>query len=354
MDLVIFLLLLSVLVLVHELGHFVVARFFGVGIEEFGLGMPPRAKKLFRWKETLFSLNWLPIGGFVKLVGEDRSEKVVKTFQGIQSKIFWKQKPGKKLLILLAGVVMNFCLALVLFGMVYTVNGVPVKVDEGVVLAEVMEGSPAWLAGLRSGELIVGWESIESFIQWIDEHQGEEIELELEDGRKVKIVPRIEDETPEGEGALGVVISEYRINGGKWYERLFLGMKTGIEEGFLWGGEIVKGFGGMIAKLVQGESIGEDVAGPVGIYQATRDVKRMGGFWALIHFTGVLSVNFAVLNLLPIPALDGGRIVLVIWELVIGRPINQKWEQRIHWAGYMALMGLLLLITIKDVIKIWF
>ena len=354
--LITFIIILSILVLVHEIGHFVMARKLGIKIEEFGLGYPPRiwGKKI---KGTVYSLNWLPFGGFVKMLGEDpTTQDKLRGASSDNKHAFWAQKKRVRIAVLLAGVVMNFLLGVVLFGAIYTKLGIPELVDY-VIVTGVSENSPAQVAGLTAEDKIIDvkghdWpednkQTLESFIDYVNQYKGKEVVFYLSDGSQRVVMPRIDNDIPEGEGALGVSITNMDYVVYPYWQMPFRGMMVGLNEATLWGKDILVSLGGMFYKLFQGE-VPKDVAGPVGIYQISKGVSQQG-LLAILQFVAILSINLSILNLLPLPALDGGRLVFVDIEAITRRRIKPAWEQMIHLMGIVVLIGLMVLITINDV-----
>ena len=338
-----FIIILSILVLVHELGHFLVARKFGIKVEEFGFGYPPRiwGKKI---GETIYSINWLPFGGFVRMLGED-SHAQVENEKDVK-RAFFNQKKRVRVAVLLAGVVMNFLLGVVLFGAIYTKIGIPEKVDY-LVVTGVAEGSPAKKAGLKVDDKILNVAGIQEFIDDVNNHRGEEYELELDGERKLVVVPRTKEETPEGEGSLGVAISNVDMVMYPYLQRPFRGMLTGLKEAMAWGRDIFDSLSLMIVRLFKGD-VPKDVAGVVGIYQISKDVSKEG-LLAILQFMAILSINLSILNLLPIPALDGGRLLFIAIETLIRKRVKPEVEQVIHLVGIVVLIGLMVLVTVGDV-----
>lgn len=357
MQLLIFVLMLSVLVLIHELGHFISARFFKMRVEEFGIGLPPRAKKLFKRKGTLFSLNWLPLGGFVKLYGESSEA----TEQAGSPEAFFNKPMWQRAAVLLSGVMMNFVLGVVVFGVVYSYLGIPTKTDK-VMIVEVSKGSPADKAGIEIDSQVkkivfekkeMAFVGIDGFTKQIDSLKGKEVEIILasKDGveKTVKIIPRVSP--PEGQGALGVALSSIEMKKFPWWQTPFRGIKVGLEEAWGWGKEITKNLGVILYNLVTGKGLPRDVAGPIGIYEVSKEVYQVG--WvAILQFMGILSINLAILNVMPFPALDGGRVAFLGIEKIIGKVRKNKIEGYVNTAGMIFLLGLMVLITIKDVIKL--
>jgi len=344
MDLIIFVIALSVLVLVHEFGHFFIARKTGVKVEEFGLGLPPRiiGKK---FGDTIYSINLLPIGGFCRLYGEDGEGKGKDAFN--------HKKPWQKLLIVLGGVLMNLVLAVTIFTIVYSITGIP-KITDQVKILTVVENSPAASVGLKTGDWIQKIEDKE--IKTADElttevgkYKGKNVKIQISNDKiQNKIIDiNVRENPPEGEGSMGVAISNTEMVKIPWY-RLDLSIKAGFEEAYYWGKIIASGVGQMIGGLLTGNPP-KDVSGPIGMYEATSAIKQNQGLLAVIHFFGIVSVNLAIVNILPFPALDGGRIIFVLYEMITRKKPNQKVEIIANNLGMILLLGLILLITIGDI-----
>lgn len=356
MDIIVFIIILSVLVIIHELGHFLVARKYGVKVEEFGVGYPPRARVLKTDKRgTVYSLNWLPIGGFVRLFGEEGAET--------GSEAFCNQPVKQRMGIISAGVLVNFLFGVVVFASLYTYLGVSdgLPKDLGLVkIEEVAAGSPAQEAGLVSGDKVVGVISetmnqkivkSQDFIQTVGSKAGSVITLKLkEPDREVRIYVRTKEETPEGQGAIGVVINDYEMVKYPLWQMPFRGVLVGLNSALELGYMIIKSLGQMVGNLFTLGQLPKDVAGPVGIaYMATKEKMLSQGWVALLNFTAMLSINLAIINILPIPPLDGGRAVMLLYEGVTRKKVNQELERRVLTVGMMFFLGLILLITIKDV-----
>jgi len=343
MDILIFVLALSILVLVHEFGHFFAAKKTGVKVEEFGLGLPPRiiGKK---FGDTVYSLNWLPIGGFCKLYGEDGDGKGGEAFN--------HKNPWQKMLIVAGGVLMNLVLAVVIFSVVYGIMGVP-SVTEKVTVVGISKDSPAEKAGLVENDWIKKVNDVEiktpqQLTDEVGKNKGKKVELVIggnADLRSVQI--EVRENPPAGEGSMGVAISNMEMVKLPWY-KFYEGIGAGFKEACYWG-EII---GGGVFKMISGLFMGnvpKDVSGPIGMYEATSAIKKSQGMLALIHFFGVVSVNLAIVNILPFPALDGGRIIFVLYEMIFKRKVNQKVEIVVNNIGMLLLLGLILLITVGDV-----
>lgn len=359
------LIILSLLVLLHELGHFLAARRFGVKVEEFGIGLPPKALTLGKKNGTEYSLNWLPIGGFVRLLGEDADFSLREKINPLLRKRAYFAKPAwQRAVILTAGVGMNLLVGIVLFSLVYSIAGVPNFRGEQVVVAEVVEGAPADLAGLKVGDVVrrVGEQEVttsDEFVAIVNEKKGQLVSLYvteiLPDGtladssRQVSLVPRMDP--PEGEGAMGVAVATYPVivyEQKPWYLAPFYGVVEGVKEAYLWGGEIVRGMGQLLGSLFRGK-LPEGIAGPVGVFRRGQEIQQEGGILASLRFGAILSLNLAVFNLLPFPALDGGRLLFIGVEKLLGKKRTAKYEGYVHGVGIILLIALLLVVTWQDI-----
>jgi len=347
-----FLIILSVLILVHEGGHFLAARRAGILVEEFGFGLPPRiwGKKI---GETIYSINALPFGGFVRLYGE---EKVVGRNK---ERAFSNKSQRVRIKILLSGVLMNLLLGTLIFCLVYSFLGIPEKINR-VKVEAVLENSPVQEAGLREGDIIDkfdGWEMKDNktFISLTNQSLGKKVVLDIiregEEGKLLAVVvPRVNP--PQNEGPLGVVISDTKIKFYPIYQMIPKAIYSGLLESFYWIKEISISLVKLIASVITGRGImGMDIAGPVGIYKITGEVVKVGG-WALIQLVGILSVNLAVFNIIPFPALDGGRVAFVLAEKFLGQRRREKIEIWANKIGMAILLALILLVTINDIKRI--
>lgn len=326
-------------------------------VEEFGIGLPPRAKKLFTQKGTLFSLNWLPIGGFVKLYGEDMEDPS----QASSPEAFFNKPIWQRAGVLTAGVTMNFILGVVAFALVYTIIGIPTKTDK-VMVVEVVEDSPAELAGISTGSQVkkivfekkdIFFTDVNDFIKQIEPLKGKEIELLVADKsgqeKTVSVTPRVLP--PPGQGSLGVALSNIEMKFYPVWQRPFRGAVVGLEEAWAWGKEIAVNLGTVLWGLVTGKGLPQDVAGPIGIYQVSKEVTKIGWI-ATVQFMAILSINLAILNIMPFPALDGGRVVFLAIEKIIGKKLKNRVEGYVHTVGMFFLIGLMILITVRDVVRL--
>ncbi len=358
MQLIVFILMLSVLILIHEMGHFLMARLFKMRVEEFGIGLPPRAKSLFKHRGTLFSLNWLPLGGFVKLYGEDMENPE----QANSPEAFFNKPMWQRAAVLLSGVIMNFILGVVVFGIVYSYIGIPTETDK-VIIVDVVKDSPSAIAGVEVDSSVkkivfekkeVAFVGVDEFVKQIDSLRGKEVEIILEDKngveKTVKITPRVSP--PEGQGALGVALSSVEMKKYPIWQMPFRGVKVGLEEAWGWGKEIASNLKMIVVNLITGKGLPKDVSGPVGIYQVSKEVYKVG--WvAVLQFMGILSINLAILNVMPFPALDGGRVAFLGVEKIIGKKRKNMIEGYVNTGGMIFLLGLMVLITVKDVIGLF-
>ena len=361
MSIIIFILILSFLVIIHELGHFFAARFMKMKVEEFGLGYPPRALKLFKWKETLFSLNWIPFGGFVSIKGE-----------AFATGPFHQFSTNKRLVVILAGAIVNFLFGVLAFSLVFSISGIPTRLEQPRI-GEISADSPAQevnlpagvnILGLRINDQLVATDTLEAVIEEISNHQGETVQLVTtgncqqleceEPAQEFEVYLRTVAETPAGQGSLGIIFQSVVYLDYPWYEMPFRGAWYGLVQAFWLGEVILEGLGDLLTNMVTLGQVPEEIAGPVGIvHQASTEGIFAEGFLALLSFAGMLSINLAIMNILPIPALDGGRAIFILIEKVTGRKRIARIEQYANYAGYILLLGLIISVTIRDVIRIF-
>jgi regulator of sigma E protease len=350
----IFAIILGLLVFVHELGHFVMAKRAGMKVDEFGFGFPPRMFGIKKG-ETVYSINWIPLGGFVKIVGENGDSQEPGSFS---SKGFWP-----RFFTLIAGVVMNVIFAwfLISLGMM---SGWPSAIGEGetglpasahigkaqVSMVEVGPNSPASDAGLKPGDSIYKIGGIE--ITSIDQAQsvtkanaGHAVTYEFKRGNQdfeKTITPRANP--PADEGPLGVVLSSIAKVSFPWYEAIWRGLTmTWV---IIWA--TLSAFGNLIVQAFHHQPVGAALSGPVGIAVLTRDFAELGLIY-LVQFTALLSINLAIINAIPFPALDGGRVLFLVIEKLRGRKLNQKAEGMANAIGFSLLILLMIFVTVKDV-----
>ena len=366
LTILIFIVILGLLVFVHEAGHFLVAIWNGIKAEEFGFGFPPRAfgfykddvsgKYRFIWgngdvesRNTVFSMNWLPLGGFVRIKGEDGANHDPDSFAGKSAWIRVK--------VLGAGVFMNFIFAWFLVSLVLMI-GFPQVIDATnraqypdtkIYITNVLPNTPAAQMGIMAGDQVVSLNGIavtglEQVSASIKEKQGVEMTMEVDRlGKRLflKGVPRVNH--PENEGALGIGFTETAI--------VKLGFFQAFYEGALNTCEMTKqillALGRMVGMLFGGDKVAVDVAGPVGLFYMTKQMSDLG-FVYLLQFAAIFSINLGIVNILPFPALDGGRIFFILLEKLKGRPVTQKVEMALHQIGFLLLLLLMAIITVRD------
>lgn len=352
-----FIVVLSVLVLIHEFGHFITAKRFGIKVEEFGFGFPPRAigKKV---GETIYSINWLPIGGFVKLFGEDDAgggsvkRKATSEASKDLKRAFFARPAWQRATVVLAGVVMNFVLAVVIISYLFAGPGVALP-SKNIKIVEVTASSPAQTAGLVKGDEVVSVSgmritSTDKFINITHSNEGKPLNIVINrNGQNLnfEITPR--KNFPKGQGPLGVAISNVDILKYPWYQAPFFGTLEALK--FSW--MILAGLGDIVVKLATEQKAPTGVAGPIGVAELTGQAVSYG-VNATLWFVALLSLNLAVVNVLPIPALDGGRLFFILIELVTRKKVPQKYESMSHAVGLVVLLSLILLITLFDVFRI--
>ncbi len=344
------------LMTLHEFGHFIVAKRFGVKVEEFGIGYPPRifGKKI---GETLYSLNLLPFGAFVKMPGE--------IGQAADPRSFSSQAVWKRVLIAFAGVLSFWIMAAILFSIVFNL-GTAVAVDDeasGLVnpkvqIASISVGSPAKLVGLEPGdtikEMTIGEErlvinKIKEVQEFSNDKLGKEITLTIERGNEVfdvKVVPRISP--PAGEGPLGVGLVRTAVKSFSWYQAPWQGLVTTVNMT----GAIIQGYGQVIKNVVQGQPTGVELMGPVGVVHLFTQASQMGVSYFL-QFVGMVAIYIAIFNILPIPAVDGGKMLFLGIEAIRRRPISEKVEQNVTAVFFSLLLLLMVLVTIKDIARLF-
>lgn len=353
---VVFIFTLLILVISHELGHFLAAKKFGVKVLEFGFGLPPRVfgKKL---GETIFSLNWLPIGGFVRLFGEDETDKQV-----LNSKRSFAAKPVlQRIVIVAAGVVVNILLAWVLFYAVLISQDFKIlyPVPQRVVfVADVENDSPAETAGIEPEQRILSVDgkevnSIEETISIIRNKADLPVEvivsnLDGKEQKELKVIPQLDS---SGEGKIGIALSPIpfkhyntipeKIISAPWYSWDLTRLTF-------------QGFGMLFTNLAQKDfqTASESVAGPVGLVAITGNIIGSGAVFFYLWFVGYLSLTLAILNILPFPALDGGRIFFLLIEAVARRKVKPEIERWVHTVGMALLIALIAVITLSDIGKL--
>jgi len=410
---IIFIILLSVLVFAHELGHFLTARIFGVKAEEFGFGFPPRLigwqkikgikrqviaeekqmeitadeegisesisaesvqseQSFSRWRTvigaddpcdktdeevkqagTIYSLNWLPLGGFVKIKGEQGEGE--SDPDSLVNQPIWRRA-----IIMSAGVIMNLVIAAIFLSICFII-GMPQALDDNshaaasdrkLQIVQVVPNSPAAAAGLKIGDIISSisgqsFADYESLSGFTASHEGKELRYQIKRGSQellFNITPAIIAET--GQPGAGIAVAETGIVRYPWYRAIWEGVKSTV----LMTWYVISAFVIIIKNLLIGQGAGVEVSGPVGIAVMTGQAAQLG-FVYILQFAAILSINLAVVNYLPLPALDGGRVLFLIIEKIRGRAVPVKTEAIIHNVGFSLLILLVVIITFKDIFK---
>ncbi len=365
LTIIVFILILGLLIFVHEFGHFIMAKRAGIKIEELGFGFPP---KIFGIKkgETLYSLNLFPIGGFVRIYGEmGEPSKDKKQAKGEDEKRAFYNKPVKtRTKIIIAGVIMNLFLAAFLLGIGHWL-GLPTIVDDDEVarldktkvqVTQVAFNSPAAQADINIGDAIkelrfnnynLSITKVKEVQEFVETHQGEEITMVIQRGDQVlekTLVPRVN--FPADEGSMGIGLARTAIVSYPWYRALIMGITSTVN--LIWA--MLTILGGLLWRLLSTGKLAVEIAGPVGIFSLTGQAAQLG-FIYILQLTALLSINLAIINALPFPALDGGRLLFLAIEKVKGSPVSQKVERVVHTTGFVILILLMIAITWRDVVR---
>jgi regulator of sigma E protease len=349
---------LSVLILGHEAGHFLAAKMFGLKVDEFGFGFPPRiaAKKI---GDTEYSINWLPFGGFVQIGGERGEFALIDGEKGSPEasldlkpttgdpdaaidprKLFYTQPAWKKAVIVLAGVFTNFILGWIFITIVLAI-GVP----QTLVIAGTEAGSPAAQAGIQAGDVVKGYTDSQSFINFINQNKGKSTPIAVIRNDKefdYAITPRVT--TTADQGAIGVALDQ----GGAPRENIFAAARDGLEDAAILSWLTIKAFGDLVQQIFIHASIPAGVVGPVGIFGIAEETGHIGLVY-LLQFIGIISINLMVVNCIPFPALDGGRFFMVIIEKMKGSPLSYKIEAWVNGVGFSLLLLLMIVLTVRDI-----
>ena len=358
LSLVIFVAVFAGVVFVHEFGHFLASRLFNVEVEEFGFGLPPRLVKLFHWKGTDFTLNWLPIGGFVRPKGENDPSVP----GGLAA-----ASPWVRLAVLSAGPAMNLLLAVVVFSMLFFNMGVPDYTQ--VQIGNVLAGSPAEQAGIRANDIVVTVNGVQirdagQLHDFIYANLDTPVEVTLRRGTEtVTLTATPSSSRPSDQGALGISMGPALVRTGSVIQSVQYGAMAVSAQARL----LVL----LPAQLIRGQLSPEEsrLIGLKGIYDlfgqaVSRDIESREEpapasgtasaetpTYFTLQLIGILTISLGVLNLFPFPALDGGRILFVLPELVLRKRIPPQWENRINAAGMIALLALMAYVNIMDFVN---
>jgi regulator of sigma E protease len=349
---------LLALVTLHEFGHFIMAKKFGVKVEEFGIGYPPRivGKKI---GDTIYSLNLLPFGAFVKMPGEIEQME--------NSDSFSKKPIWQRIIIVIAGVVSFWIMAAFLFSIVIGI-GAPTSISDdetaGIVnpkvqITGIAKNSPAALAELKVGDNIIEVKNAASDTEKIDKiknlqgfisnNRGQQLTLTIERGKEIFDVSILSRENPpSGEGSLGVSLTRVAIKSYPWWQAPWRGILATINLT----GMVVLGYVQAITNIFRGLPSGVEMTGPVGIVSLFSQVGKLGVSYFL-QFVGMVAVYVAIFNVLPIPSVDGGKLMFLIIEAIRKKPISQKVEQNVTVVFFSLLVLLMALVTVKDIIKLF-
>lgn len=373
MEAVIFIVILSFLVILHEFGHFLAARRNGVSVKEFGLGYPPRLATLFTWKKTIFSLNAIPFGGFVQMEGEDGPESSANEATKPETSSFYQKSMRARLEILLAGVFFNIVFGVLALAIVFSQLGIPIPLTNQVRIAEVISESPASQAGLQDNTAIVALQIDNNWIEvnTISKVQelvaanlgktiGVKTTLACQDERcpnefiEHSVYLRSAAEIPTGQGSMGVVFTETLFKHYPWYLMPWKTISEAFQQSMALATLILQALGQLVVDIVAGRGVTQEIAGPIGIVDQAATYGFFDGGWlSVLNFAALLSINLAVMNLLPIPALDGGRAVLVIMEKFIKRSKLDSAAYYLNYFGYLSLLALMVIVSFNDIINLF-
>lgn len=341
LNLLAFLPILSIMMLVHELGHFITARLAGITVQEFGFGLPPR---MFGFKSggVIYSINWIPFGAFVKMLGEEDP-----TAPGsFASKPRWIRA-----VVLAAGSGMNFLLAVIAFSLVFISSGPRIALDGAVQFSSIAPNSPAEAAGLQAGDEIVFFNgapmTVQTFRDAVAQHLDQPVQLTVRrGGQQIQTTLTPRSDPPQGQGAIGVVLAGRPVSA---TEAVGLGFQQTVA---------VIGTTLMMPKLLLDGTLAPSDArliGLVGMAKATGEtvdfVQDTGFWWPIFFLTGLFSAGLSVANLLPVPALDGGRLFFVLLEWIRGRRVPPEREAAYHFVGIVVLLTLMVIISLNDIVS---
>lgn len=349
------------LVLVHELGHFFAAKLSGVWVREFSIGWPPHILSI-QYGETTYKVGLLPLGGYVSMYGEDGNGLDEKNSSvNLTGRSYREKNALQRIFIVSAGVCMNYLTALVIIGVLLIVQGKGI-VSVGIAVDEVFDGGPAQQAGLEAGDIILSYQDsseeyveigdVQDFITATNESLGESFNVKVADSLSAEVVREVavtpKDFYKDGKGTLGFRIStEYNIE----YTDVSLTQVPGeaFKETFHILGLMLTGIRDIVSGLFVGETPA-DVAGPVGVASLSGSAARQG-ILSFMQFLAIISLNLAVVNLLPFPALDGGRLVFIFLEIVLRRSLDNSFQRMIHIAGMVVLLLLMAVVTYYDIAR---
>jgi regulator of sigma E protease len=334
-------------------------------VDEFGFGFPPRISAIKKG-DTEYSFNWLLFGGFVKIAGENGEFEMVEAVSEKRTavsgqepkndvpastryplpatRLFYAQPAWKKSLIVLGGVMMNFVLGWLLIS-----GALMIGTPKAVIITDVEPNSPASAAGIQSGDAVKGYATAQEVIDFVNAHRGQPITLNFLRSAKeidVTVTPRVAP--APGEGAVGIGLAD----AGSPREAPLPALRDGFLAATAMFVAILAAFGGLIKQIFTHASLPAGIVGPVGIFGVAEETGKIGLVY-LLQFIGIISINLSVVNLLPFPALDGGRFVMIIIEKIKGSALSKKIEMWVNGFGFAFLLLLMLLLTVRDVWNLW-
>ncbi len=344
-----FIIAFGLLMFIHEFGHFTAARLLKIEVEEFGFGFPPRLVKLFNWKGTDITLNWIPFGAFVRPKGENDP-----SIEGGLA----AAKPWKRLVVLFAGPFMNLLLGVLLYSIV--ISAVGTSDTSRVVIADVTDNSPAAQAGLMIGDEILSIDNnpmtgIDALREYVNSHGGEELAVQIsrqDDELTIDVTPQFDTEYERY--MLGVALGNPAMPV-SWFQAVPFAVKLTADQSY----QILM----LPIQLIRGAIPAEQarLVSPVGVYSIYSQVREQEAaaeavtpglaILNILNFFGMISVVLGISNLLPIPALDGGRILFVLPELVIRKRVPARYENMIHFVGFTLLIGLMVFLMFQDIVN---
>ena len=349
----IFLIVLGILVLAHELGHFLTAKLMGMKIYEFGIGFPPKIWSKKGKDGIIYSINAIPLGGFVNLMETEKESSDPASFVN--------KKPWQRAIVICAGVVMNFLLCMFLLSIGY-MFGLPQSVDQEAInsglvkdykiqVVTVLDNKPAKAAGIEIGDVLKSVDgqdikSVKDLIQYASDKIGQKIKFTIIHNKQEEVKGIAIADLGQGKGGIGVGLVEtgvvsYPVHLAIWH---------GIKLTFVLTWEFLSAFVNIFKNLIIGQPIGVQVSGPVGIAVLTGEVAKLGIIY-LLQFTALLSLNLAIINAIPFPAFDGGHLLFILIEKIRRKPVDKKIEGIIHTVGFSLLMLLIIVITFQDILR---
>lgn len=361
-----FFLLLSVLILIHEWGHYYAAVRAGVVVEEFGFGLPPKAKTLFTYKGTKFTFNWIPFGGFVRLKGENAIEKAEHLAPGS----FGAASIFARCVILCAGVFMNFILAVVILTIGFSIgrwvptytstaaleaaiNSGQIKAQLGVQVQSVAPDSGATSAAVPVGSIVTAVNNtvVTDITDVTTIQEGERsVVYTLLTGEKLD--QTIQKTVNLTDGKAGIVLSMIAYNVESPLRNPIWSLGLALRESYIMVGQTLKGIGQLFVSLASSGRVPQEISGIVGIAQLTH-ASVQAGLMTYLKLVALLSLSLAALNILPFPALDGGRLMFVLAEAISRRRVNRQFELSVNIIGFLALLILIIIITYHDIARLF-